>query len=701
MIAVLARHEARRLWSTGASAWVMLGALLALTGWQFFELIEAHVILQEKDELGSGLSASVVIPMFLPMALLMFLLAALGSFRGFGQEQLAGTDLSLRSTVVTPASRVVGKYLGMMPMMLCLLAYLIVLIVILASSHELDWGRILLALTGLLLLILLAQAVALMCSALVTLPMTAALMSLLLLMALWSIDRSAVSRGVTDSILSSLSLTAVYRDFLTGRFVLSGVIYLLSLTGFCLAVTWLVVRQAGVTRLASRALGFAMAGLLLVLVIVINTVAGRFDVIADVTENRRHSLAPASEAVLDQLDGEVIITAFAAPEGPLRIQLAEFLDPWLRYKADLSLQFLDPANHLNLIRELDIRSDGELLVQYRNRQDTLRQLNDRDLTQLLLRLSRQQQTYVSYASGSGEGDFRGEANFDYGYFGSAMNERGLVPGPLDLILTPVLPDNLQLLILTPARGSLLPGVTDAIIDYLETGGNLLLLMEPESTRASNGSNTDYDDLLSWLGLARLQGQVIDTGAVSAGMDNPLNIVVNRYPASTLLESFYARTLFPGAAALSANCESGSDNNAGFDCRPIVSTGPGSWTETSVVAGTIGLNEDQGEVRGPLHIGYRLTRSLDDGTEQRIVVMGDSDFITNRYYGNGGNLDFGMRLMEWLTDNDVLINVEASERNLDLNWSARTTGWLAIVFMLLLPAMVVGYGLRLGWKRRRA
>ena len=87
-------------------------------------------------------------------------------------------------------------------------------------------------------------------------------------------------------------------------------------------------------------------------------------------------------------------------------------------------------------------------------------------------------------------------------------------------------------------------------------------------------------------------------------------------------------------------------------------------------------------------------------EQRVVVIGDGDFLSNSYLGNGGNRDFGTRVFDWLLADDALINVPepaAEDRTITLS-----EGGLAIIsfgFLLGVPILLAGSGLWI-WRQRR-
>lgn len=91
----------------------------------------------------------------------------------------------------------------------------------------------------------------------------------------------------------------------------------------------------------------------------------------------------------------------------------------------------------------------------------------------------------------------------------------------------------------------------------------------------------------------------------------------------------------------------------------------------------------------------------DKKEQRIVVMGDGDFLSNTFLGNGGNLDLGLNLVNWLNHDDTLIAVGArTAPDTTLNLSRTATAVIGLGFLFFLPLLLLGFGLTIWLKRRK-
>ena len=94
-------------------------------------------------------------------------------------------------------------------------------------------------------------------------------------------------------------------------------------------------------------------------------------------------------------------------------------------------------------------------------------------------------------------------------------------------------------------------------------------------------------------------------------------------------------------------------------------------------------------------------SDEDSTgEQRVIVIGDSDFLSNAYLGNGGNIDLGLNLFNWLNHDDQFITITArtaSDINLELGKVAQIL--IGFGFLFGLPLLLLASGFSIWWRRR--
>ena len=132
----------------------------------------------------------------------------------------------------------------------------------------------------------------------------------------------------------------------------------------------------------------------------------------------------------------------------------------------------------------------------------------------------------------------------------------------------------------------------------------------------------------------------------------------------------------------------------------------SWLESGAIEGNVKFDDDA-DKPGPLSLAMLLNRDKPQDTpvgkkanQQRIVVVGDSDFMANGFIGLGSNLALASNLFNWLGQDDKLLSIttlSAPDTRLEL------PGWAlygsALFFLLGLPILLILIG-TIRWLRRR-
>ena len=421
----------------------------------------------------------------------------------------------------------------------------------------------------------------------------------------------------------------------------------------------------------------------------------------DWSRTRSASLGPESRAVLAALDGPVEVVSYARRQGNLRGVITDFVARYRRAKPDVDLRFVDPDADPGAMRDAGVNVDGELELRYRGRSERLKVLSEGEFSAALLRLSREGERIVAFLEGEGERDPLGEANADLGHFITSLGGRGVRAVPLPLSRTGQVPANTDLLVVANPRVPL-PGATaEALVAYVDAGGALLWLAEPGEPALEEGGGLDR--LAAHLGLRVLPGTVVDAGGQAFGLSDPSFVAITEYPPHLITADFALTTLLPQPAALAQL------SGAHWAVAPLLRSGARSWNETGHVprageaADTIRQDGDAGELPGPLDLALALWRvSPDPGRrEQRVVVIGDGDFLSNSFLGNGGNREFGQRAFDWLLGDDAQVAVpdrSAPDRELALSQTALAV--LAVVFLAGLPLVLAAAGAATWWRRRR-
>ncbi len=429
----------------------------------------------------------------------------------------------------------------------------------------------------------------------------------------------------------------------------------------------------------------------------------RYTYQSDWSAGARNTLSQPSRMLLGTLKGPIKITAFTGDTGNLRKGITDLVARYQRYKSDITLEFVDPNQDPERTRAQGISVGGELLISYQGRSEKLQDLSEQGLSNALQRVGRQAKRWIVFIEGHGERNPHGKANYDLGSFVQELERKGLTVQTANLAQNPTIPQNTTVLVLAGPQVDYLPGEIKLIQEYIDKGGNLLWLADP-------GKQHGLESIGEHLGVHFLPGVVVDANTQLFGIDNPAFALVPEYPNNPITRELKTLTLFPQAAAIEFKAP------PHWQGTEFLTTLPRTWNETGPLSGEIRRDADRDEHAGPLTLGVSLTRELDttttaedskatpdkkDSISQRVVVVGDGDFLSNAYLGNGGNLNLGLNIFNWLSHDDSFIAIPAKTApDTSLNLSKYAIGGIGIGFLIVLPLLLLGSGLLIWMKRRK-
>lgn len=422
----------------------------------------------------------------------------------------------------------------------------------------------------------------------------------------------------------------------------------------------------------------------------------------DLTGTSRHTLLAASIAAAERLQGPLTVTAYASQRADVRSRIQTLVARYQRHKPDLALVFIDPDQAPDKARSAGVRSDGELFFEHGDMRERLApptRLDEEAFTNTLIRLGHRGERWVVFLSGHGERSPDRNANFDVSTWANELHKRGFKTRILRLAESSQIPANTSVFVIAGPRTRLLPGELKEIQQYVDRGGNLLWLTDP-------GPQHGLEALAEKLGIEILPGTVVDpTSQTVAG--NATAVVIASYGPHPIVRDTIDVTLFPQVGAMHLNAPKGWRGETLLDTRDS------AWLETGSLDGSIAFDKGKDQ-RGPLTLGVTLARSRDTTelnsasaatqkpkAEQRLAVLADGDFLSNSFLGNGVNLDLGLSLVNWLSQDDAYVNIPvraARDRRLELSHATQFA--FVALFLFGLPIAFITAGIAIWWRRRK-
>ncbi len=430
--------------------------------------------------------------------------------------------------------------------------------------------------------------------------------------------------------------------------------------------------------------------LLLALVVTCGWLVARHDRTWDWTRTATNTLSPQSRVILERLDAPLRVSVFADARTPLAKAIGQLLARYTEALPEMEVLYLDPQLFPEQARDADVALLGQILLEYRGRRETLKEIGERAISAAIARLTETRSPWIAVIEGHGERAIDGERGTDLGRLGHELTDQGFLTRSLDLARAQDVPNNTRLVMLSNPRLPLFSGEVQGLMRFLDRGGNLLWLMDP-------GPLNGLEPLADLLGLHILPGVVVDASAADFGVETPAVAVISDYPEHPLTEGLSKPAILPGSLAF------GSTVAPGWTLETFLATGERSWNETGAVFGAIDRDEVVGELPGPLPVALALTRTLPETeTAQRVAVVGDGDFLSNVQIGSHGNQALGIGLLRWLNAGEEglleLPPLPSATEPLELSTARRTL--LGVWALIALPAIFLIGGIAIRWHRWR-
>ncbi|MBS0288824.1 MAG: Gldg family protein [Proteobacteria bacterium] len=298
--------------------------------------------------------------------------------------------------------------------------------------------------------------------------------------------------------------------------------------------------------------------------------------------------------------------------------------------------------------------------------------DENQFTQALFKLQRQKNQWVVFLTGHQECSAFGSLNSDMNLFRISLENQGLKVVQINLAQTPFIPDNTSVLVIASPKTALLPQEEMLILSYLAKGKDLLWLSDPSAFSISLLSKA--------LGVTALPGTIVDWHGQKLGVHHPAITIIDKYPKMAF-DTPNAITAFPMAQALKIA-------KTDFDIHPLLITHRETWTTKDTAHAY-----DEQAFPGPLLLGLTLTKDINPNKQQRVVVIGNSRFLSNGTIENYGNLALGLNLINWLNHDDVLLNIShpvVKDNLLQLHlWAALIIeyGFVSLSLLLFLCSII--------------
>ncbi|MEH2419935.1 MAG: Gldg family protein [Nostoc sp.] len=484
--------------------------------------------------------------------------------------------------------------------------------------------------------------------------------------------------------------------------------------------------QAGTNALVATLAVLAILGL-------INFLGTRYHLRADLTETQLFTLAPQSRELVRVLPQPVKVWVFDVNQNP---QDRELLENYQRQSSKFKFEYINPQARPGLAEKFGVKDYGEVYLESGDKRQLVQTVNENQrlseirLTSRLQQLTNLTITKVYLLQGHGEHQLSaGKGAISQAVQG--LGDKNFTTSPLNLAETFKVPQDAAVVIVAGPKRELFEGEVKALQEYLNRGGSLLLMIDPNTDPKLNSLLQEWGVRLD----NRLAVDVSGESVVGRGPAAPLVTEYGQHPITKDFDN--GNSFYPIARPLEIT------SVPGVEATPLLRTKPypNSWAESDLQSEKLEFNADK-DLKGPLTLGVALTRkqvaksastpqaspsplpspttqgkasptppaspappsptpSSQTATESRLVVFGNSNFATDGLFQQQLNGDVFLNSVTWLSQQDQQpLSIRPKEpKNRRITLTTTQANLLILSSLFVLPLIGLAVAIIIWWKRR--
>jgi ABC-type uncharacterized transport system involved in gliding motility auxiliary subunit len=470
--------------------------------------------------------------------------------------------------------------------------------------------------------------------------------------------------------------------------------------------------------------GTLSAAVLLIaaLLAIVNYFGWKYHKRFDWTSSDLYTLSDKSKNVLKDLKRDVEFIVFLPPGDELYQPVQELMSQYTAASPRVKTRFIDPQRNpveaQQLIQQYQISGYGVVVQSGKDRRaipsDSLAEMDfsgmemgqapsvkgfkgEQLFTGAVLQLNEGRKPKALFTTGHGERSLDSQAPDGLAGIQQILGSDNFDVEEWSSLGKTAIPPGTDLVVVAGPKSPFLNPELDALAVYLNGGGRLLALLEPNLGQAEGSGPTPsgFEQWLSQFGVRLDSDIVVDPPNTIPGY-TAATLFANEYgdhPVTNALSQSRLPVLFSVARSV------GKGNGQGLTVTELLHTSGEGWGETNLSA-LAEVERGPQDVAGPVSLGVAAEGER-NGKKMRLVVFGDADFATNQLIqANSPNGFLLSNALNWLVQRETLLAIPSRKtEQVRLNLTKEQSWTIYGVALLLLPSLAAIAGIVV-WSRRR-
>ena len=657
------------------------------------------------------------------------------SMRVLSEERKNKTDQLLLTAPISTGKIVFGKYLAMAVVFAIVNAVACVYPIIMSFFGTVDMAQAYVAILGFLLYGLACIAIGMFISSITESQVLAAVGSFAVLFLTYMMSGIASlitsGEGVFYKIIEVFDLRTPATNLMDGTLDLTAVLYYLTVIFIFMFLTVQSIQKRRWTITKSNAkLGLfsgAYVAVMLVICVGINIGASLLPSTItsfDVTSNKLYTLSDDTYRILNGLEDDVTIYVLAA-ESSADTTIDKMLDRYASASKHITIEYKDPTTYPNFYSSYTSSSptSNSLIVVSG---DMYKVIDYYDIYVVEYSMDSSTYQYTSEVTGfDGEGQvtsaisyvtndsmpaiyvLSGQDEPELGSdFTSAISKLNCSYTSIDLLSYDAVPDDCELLIINAPQSDLSDDTTNKIIDYINNGGNIMVVASYTSDDMTN-----LNKILDLYGIQTTGGLVVENDSNYYTSGAPYYIITQA-SSTDVSSSVSGEYLFlPNATGFTVDT----------DKENVSTTTIASSSDSSVIkmdpSNMTTYDAEDGDVSGSTVLAAYSTLTLSDSSDESGDASGDASdpntsqlVVVSSYYFlsdeansmvSDNNVDLFSGSVSKLVNTSSSVSIPTKDYGITyLTVSDRSVIIVSLIFAVAVPVILIICGIVIWAKRRK-
>lgn len=418
----------------------------------------------------------------------------------------------------------------------------------------------------------------------------------------------------------------------------------------------------------------------------------------DLTPEKQYTLSPHAQKVLQDLDHDVQVVAFVRSDDERNPEISDLLARAHNVSRRLRYSIVDLNRNPAVARQYGVDNYASVVVESDGRRRVFANPREDLLVEAILQVTRPTAKVVYFLSGHGEPN-PGDNDRERGYSGAAntLRREFYDVRPLSLLGEEPVPADAGVVVVAGPRKDLLLAELTKLAVYVDRGGALLVLIDPQTPPSVGGFLSRYG--------VQVRGDVVVDPENRLFAGDYLTMTVPglspRHPVSAALKS---PPLFSQASSVAF----GGAPRAGVRGIEFLQSAPAAWRtpDRDVLQSGVATFVKGRDEGGPIPLGVSLLVESETAAPPppvaRFIILGDSDFANNFFLEYLGDKDLLVNSVNWLAGEEELLAARSPQRQPGVAQffvSARQGRGAFVLGTIVEPALVLAVGMVVVLRRR--